>query len=501
MISPLARQRAGSATSLSLPSPFGGLNARDGYDQMQPTDAIYLENWFPDFEGCVTRDGFSYPVDDIGSGAVETISEWRGPGTRDLIGAEAGRLLNIDPDTDTVTVLASGFSSDRWQTVNHSGYMLLVNGEDAPQRYNGTLATATFTGTGLTLSDLIQVATFKSRAYFVEKDSAAFWYGGVGAIGGALSRFDLGQIAQRGGALQAVGSWSVSVGDGLQDLFVAVMDTGEIIVYSGSNPGDANNWSLVGRYWAGRPIGRRCLTRLGGELIVITRSGFIPISVMLQGGTEDDVDKTVWGKINAAIRDDAVMYGDLDGWEAQVDPAQAKMYFNVPLSSGTAKQYVLNVLTGAWALFTGIPASSLGEYDKQMYFGSPVGKLGLIGGTTDDGAGITSKARTAFSYLGDRTREKRFTTLRPVMTAKGNIDGNLGINVDYAERIGAATPVEWPNTGTTPWGGPWGSPWGDKRKTTDVWATTFGYGRTVSVVLEVTGTQRVTWYATDFMAE
>ena len=33
--------------SQSFPAPVGGWNARDALAEMKPTDAIYLDNWFP----------------------------------------------------------------------------------------------------------------------------------------------------------------------------------------------------------------------------------------------------------------------------------------------------------------------------------------------------------------------------------------------------------------------------------------------------------------------
>jgi len=41
----------------TVPAPIGGWNARDSLANMEPSDAVTLENWFPTTTDCVIRGG------------------------------------------------------------------------------------------------------------------------------------------------------------------------------------------------------------------------------------------------------------------------------------------------------------------------------------------------------------------------------------------------------------------------------------------------------------
>jgi hypothetical protein len=64
-------------------------------------------------------------------------------------------------------------------------------------------------------------------------------------------------------------------------VFVAITSEGEAVLYSGNDPSSASAWALVGVFSIGRPIGRRCIEKVGSELIVTTEDGAIPLSIFL----------------------------------------------------------------------------------------------------------------------------------------------------------------------------------------------------------------------------
>ena len=71
-------------------------------------------------------------------------------------------------------------------------------------------------------------------------------------------------------------------------------------VYQGTDPSDATKWSLVGVFKIARPIGKRCIVNVGPELIVITESGFVPLTKMY---AEDETNyaKAISDKISGSI--------------------------------------------------------------------------------------------------------------------------------------------------------------------------------------------------------
>jgi hypothetical protein len=77
-------QKQAVARDAIVPVPVGGLNARDALDSMPPTDALVLDNWFPETSYLRLRRGFSTWVTGF-SAAVETLMEWDGPASPQVL--------------------------------------------------------------------------------------------------------------------------------------------------------------------------------------------------------------------------------------------------------------------------------------------------------------------------------------------------------------------------------------------------------------------------------
>jgi hypothetical protein len=63
-------------------------------------------------------------------------------------------------------------------------------------------------------------------------------------------------------------------GSGPDDFAAFVGETGKVAVYQGDDPGDANNWSLVGVYKIGRPLSRSAYVQFGQQLVVLCEDDF-----------------------------------------------------------------------------------------------------------------------------------------------------------------------------------------------------------------------------------
>ena len=61
----------------NLPSPTGGINARDNFTDMDEKDAVDLINVFPEANSVVVRNGFTSASRGLGA-EVETLLVWRG---------------------------------------------------------------------------------------------------------------------------------------------------------------------------------------------------------------------------------------------------------------------------------------------------------------------------------------------------------------------------------------------------------------------------------------
>ncbi|TIR78102.1 MAG: hypothetical protein E5X19_32465, partial [Mesorhizobium sp.] len=72
------------------------------------------------------------------------------------------------------------------------------------------------------------VWTYRSREFFIEKNTLTAWFLPVDAISGAASDFSLAGVFQKGGSLLCGGTWSLDAGDGVDDKCVFISTKGEV---------------------------------------------------------------------------------------------------------------------------------------------------------------------------------------------------------------------------------------------------------------------------------
>lgn len=498
--------RGVKATVSSVPAPVGGWNARDSIDEMASDEAYSLVNWFPRQGQVSNRRGYTSHATGLG-GAVETIGEFNAGSTRKMFAAADGKIWDTT-SAGAASSLATGFSNNRWQWAqfdDSSGgaRVGLVNGADAPQIHTGSAVSAmTISGSGLTPANLDGINIHKGRSYFWDSDTQDFWYSATNALGGALTKFPLGRVAGTGGNLVAMGTWTRDGGDGADDLAVFLLSSGDVVIYAGDNPGDSAAWSLQGIFKIGAPLGIRALMKVGAELVVGTVDGYIPLSAVLSSGRSDQ-SKALSDKIRNAVLFATRNYRSNFGWQAIHYPLSNMAIFNVPLSSSTFEQHVVNTLTGAWCKFTGMNARSWGMYSDRLYFGGSGVVYKSDDGRSDAGNAITASGQTSWSYLKSRERQKRFTALRHLLQADGDLAFSAGVGVDFglielsqAESSVAGNSTPWD---TSPWDS---SPWSDEVATNTNWLSADGIGYNVSARLDVvTSTRAVDWFATQYQYE
>lgn len=486
--------------SLSLPAPYGGINLRSDITALQPNEARVLENFFPGSGQVTLRPGRTSHATGMGSGEVKTLVAFVGYSASKLLAGANGKIFDCT-SAGAATQKATGFAEDRWQTALYSDRLFFVNGTDTPQVYDGsTVGSIAWAGSGLTNTNLINIAQVRNRLWFCEKDKAHVWYGAVGQITAVsnLTKFQLDQIAG-GGYCMAVGAWSRDAGDGADDMTVFVMSTGEIIIYQG-DPG--STFSLIGKYkTASPPIGRQCLFNVGGELVVITTLGALPVSAAVGGVAMDLARIDPWGKVAPGIADDAVLDAANAGWHGCLH--DGVVYINVPQTPGViSKQWVLNTRNGNWATCTGWNGSSFCSFNDLLYFGGQTGGVVYsVSGSTDSGTDITAVANTAFIYPQQSQSTNLFTSMRPKIQASGTATGVIGVDTDFVLRTLVGNGVDLINDpSTTPWGSEWGSSWGTASDYRSLWYTIRGEGRAVSVRMRATcNSEDLRWFATDLL--
>lgn len=498
----------------SVPAPIGGLNMRDSLANMAPQDAIKLLNWFPRTTYCEIRGGetdFATGLD----GLPKTLMSYNAPsGTNSLFASTASSIYDVSASGAVGAAVAS-CTLGKWQWVNFGAvsathYLIMVNGQDKPFYYDGAswlaidgLSTPALTG--LTTTKIVSVNVFKNRLFFLEKSKLNFWYLAVQNVGGALTEFILDSLATRGGYTMAMGTWTIDAGNGSDDYAVFVTSEGEAVVFKGSDPSDVDAWSLVGVYFIGKPLGRHCFTKLGGDMVILVEGGAFPLSQALLSAAID-YKKALTDKINKGFTEASKLYGTVFGWEAIVYPRETALIVNIPVvEGGTHKQYVMNTTSKAWCEFDSWNAECFGLMSGQLYFGSGTSvKKAWVGQSGVGSTNIVAEAKTAFNYFQMKGVEKHFGQVRTLLMVNGSLNFNLGLNVNFEDNTYLATASYTVPTISLWDVGVWDTAvWQPDLQVSQDWRTpAVKPGYCASTVLKIaTNSLMVQWAATDYTFE
>lgn len=498
------------ANVASLPAPVGGWNARDSLANMAPTDAVQLENYFPGVSNVNLRGGYAKHATGLPDD-VETLMTYSSPTTDELWAVSNGAFYNVTSAGAVGAAAVSGLSNSRWEytnvTTSGGNFLYAANGVNTPYLYNGTTWTS-ITGvstpaiTGVTTTNLKAPTLFKNRMWFVEKNTLKAWYLPTSSVGGAAQALDLSSIARLGGKLVSMASWTIDAGYGVDDNLVFVTDKGEVIVYRGTDPSNASTWALIGVWIVGAPIGDRCLMKYGGDLLVLTLDGLVPLASALQSSRLDP-NIALSDKIQGAFAAAAATYGNNFGWCLLYNPKNNALIVNVPVSDSAQEQFVMNNITKAWCKFTGWQAFHFALLDDEPYWGGAgfVAKAWTTGttGYVDDTSNIQGRVLQAFNYFETRGVKKIFTRARPSIFTNGSPAIKVGISVDFAIADSTA-PLSFTPSTVGIWDtGVWDTAiWGSDLEITNNWQGVTGVGYCGAIQLTSTSNKfSIQWASTD----
>ena len=359
--------------------------------------------------------------------------------------------------------------------------------------------------TGVNSNTFINVNLFKNRLYFTQKDTLACWYLDVDAISGPASPLYFGGIARNSGYLQAMGTWTLDAGQGADDYAVFVTSMGEVIVYNGTDPDNADTWQLKGVWQLGQTFARRCFFKYAGDLLLLTQDGLVPLASALQSSRLDPrVNLT--DKIYYAVSQAATLYYDLFGWQINYFASENMIILSIPTSTGM-EQFVMHTITKAWGRFTGIQGYCWEvSGDADMHFGGD-GYVGIFyDGYSDNGSNITATAQQAYSYFESAGQLKRFMMVRPILQSTGgvpNVVCGLSVDFDTQSQLGQ---VQF--NPTTLSDGVWDASrwdnanWSGGLITTKVWQGVTGLGFAGSININVASRNiELHWASTDYVME
>lgn len=447
------------AQSFTFPAPVRGWILNENLATVQPAGARILDNWLCTPTGVRVRGG-SVKYCTL-TGPCTSIFAYNST-TSAFFAATADSIFTIttvaDPEvalSATITGQTSGeYSTAQFGTAG-GNFLYAVNGADDAQLYDGSTWTAvdgvsTPAITGVSTSDLSQVWTYANRLFFVEKDTLRAWYLSVDSIGGAANSFSLAGTFRLGGSLLFGATWSLDSGAGLDDTCVFVSTEGEVAVYSGTNPSSAADWALQGVYRMPKPLGKNAFTQAGGDLLIATEVGLIPITAAIQSDLAAIESKAVSFPIARYWQDQSRSIGM--GWEIIKTPRRGVMFISQPDTSGvTATCLAVNLLTGAWSRCTGWDTRCLGYYENNGYFGAADDCVYLMDtGGSDAGENYTALLLMQHDHLGAYGVQKTIRQMRAVFQSGSPINPQLSALPNYREDV-SAPPSSVDNYTTDEW--------------------------------------------------
>jgi hypothetical protein len=419
---------------------------------MDPKRAPILNNWVPRTGWVELRQGYELSaITNTSSNPVETLLVYRPQNSAEQLFAAAGPDIYSVINGVTAPVV-TGLTNARWQYLNYTPagatpVIQCCNGADPVQQWNGSAwSEPNITGlpNGATTSDIINVAAYGRRIWYVIENSTVVAYGGTDEIQGAVAGFlDFGALWNKGGYLMAMADWTVDGGNGPQDYAVFISSRGQVSVFAGLDPTNASVWTLVGTFNIAPPLGRRCLYPIGSDVAVITQQGVLPLSQVLPFDPSADRSVALTSRIQNAMAQAAATAGSNFGWQLISYPYQALVFLNVPLTTNSSQvQFVMNALTGAWCQFIGWNANCFEIFDDALYFGDNAGNVNLAySGGLDLNLPIDSDMQCAFNYFDDPGRIKRMTMVQPLLTASGVVTPTLSVDEDFSDNAPAAPVI------------------------------------------------------------
>ena len=431
----IPRQQA--AQTVTVAAPIGGWNARDALGAMDPLDAVTLQNFWPGTNSVILRNGYTKHATGLPA-EVQTLMAYSSGTSNKLFAVSDGKIYDATNSGAVGAAAVSGLTNSKFQYVNittpAASYLMAVNGADKLRTFDGTNWHTDGDGspydiTNIDTATVSNITLFKNRIWLTTNNTLKVWYLPVNSIGGAAVALDMTSIFQLGGYIMAGMTWTLDAGYGVDDYLVFITSNGEALVWRLTDPTTPTGISQIGLYKVGAPIGRRCYTKFGGDLLVITQDGVVPMSGALQSSRLDP-RVSITNKIQYAMSAAISTYGANFGWQLLYYPKENQLILNVPIGEGSQQQYVMNNITKSWCNFTGWYANCWELHIDDPYFGGD-GYVGLAwNGNTDDTADIAGFGLQSFQSYGTAL-QKQCKMIRYHIQSNGSpaLFGN--VNVDY----------------------------------------------------------------------
>jgi len=456
-LKPFATPRKAAAAQVAqlavIPAPTGGLNYRDPIAAMSPQDALVLTNMIPRQQGCELRKGYqAYATAVTVASVAQPVESVFGytapnPANNKVFMATNGKIYDVTSGGAPVVAVASTGSTDNeWWTTQFSTaadtFLLAVSPGAGYWTYSTTSGWVNRTSTTTNMTTAVRtVAVWKRRVWFTfQNDSNVYYMDNVDAVTGTVTSFPMGSILRNGGYVSALFNWTIDAGFSVDDYLVAIGTEGDVGVWEGTDPTSATTFQLKGAWYVGRvPRHGRYFTPFGGDVMIVSELGLVPMSRLISGQYTQDQQVGPASKIQSVFAPLVRQLINEKYWDVFVVPGSEVLVIKLPAQAGTYQQFAMNVITGAWCDFAGIPMRSAAVIGSQLYFGTTdgltcKGLYGNLDGVDSVGAGgnyVEGEMQTSFQAFGTPAQLKKFGMVRPVFIATAAPSVKLIVNTQF----------------------------------------------------------------------
>ena len=500
-------------------APVAGIDVTQTLVAADPNTAVVLENLIPRVYGCELRKGFVRWATGL-NGEVRSLMSYNAPTTTQLFACSSnGTIYDVTAQSSGAPIPVYthpvGDMMGEWYSINFvtagGNYLLSVSAGEGYHIFDGATWVDVAQGTGpgqingLDPKLFAYIFEWKGRVWFLRKDSAIAYYLPTGQITGTVVPFDFGPFLRKGGPLAVGTNWTVDGGEGIDDKLVLFSLEGDVLIYGGTDPSDANKFAKQGSYYLGHlPVARRCVSVFGTDIAILSEKGLCFLSELLRG-QGFFVNAPIAQRVNSAIAQEVSAKMTQRYWELIFLPHEQLILVNTPTTTAVDTQWAFEVNAKAFCTLTHMPMLSTAAFDRRTFFGDGEGNVWLGFEGSSDGAVDASRGTdiegtvvTAFLPHGEPYRTKIFHMVRPAFLAPVAPAIKVAINPDWSFISPSGSPQFTPPPGSSLWDlAIWNQTvWNGSEKSYAAWVGVQGsgfYGALSMKVRGEPGTTFVSW--------
>jgi len=532
-------------------SPVGGLNFINSTMDFPLEDAYVLDNMLPRAYGCEIRKGWRNWVPEANkfTAAVKTIMTYAGatknasrifacpaePTSKiyNVTTLGAVPIVSLTPTTaptvpgewyftnyvnisgNLLLVVAAGAGYYIYDgSGDVTGWRRIIDGDGVTPDGSGKINSIKFPAVTaptvpMTVDKIAFVWIWKTRVWFLRKDSSLVYYLPSGQVTGIAAEFDFGQQLNQGGSLQWAGNWTYDSGDGIDDGLILASTEGQILVYEGTDPAVAASFQMKGRWYAGRfPYGRRNFCDHGGNIVFLCEYGIVSISDLVSGRLHTaNLAGSVGYKMNPRLSRQVSENLDKPYWFMHPYAPDEMLVVGTPMYDmiGYRQTVAMNSVTDAWCTFSGMDFLSADVFHGQFIYGSANGTVnqaffGNLDGMKFDNTGgvlVSARLQGAFNDYGEPNLNKRILRVKLYGRAQADPTFNARYLSEYKLEDPISAPTakvdkvyRWDDDGSST--GTRGSRWDEALWTDDDgsfhrWFGVAGFGKKLSLQIAMRG--------------